>query len=219
MAAKICADCGVTLKGLSGTFSQSKCNDCLRITYKRAKLFFERNALTEQDIQNWKFSNSIVYIFGYILFLYLCIVAGCLIGFNMGGTIQGLWYSFIATLLGIILYRWWMNNISIHPLNAHLWFNFAFPYTYIFFFSWAIAYLGWMPGSVVSRYFVGRSIFSHHINIISQVSAPAFWVVLLVGIFAAIVGAIVGLWIASSQFPKNKTHLIALYQRWQQAKV
>lgn len=218
MAAKKCVDCGAALMGWNGLFSQSKCSDCLRVTYYRSKAYFEQHTITEQDIQNWKIGNSKIYLFGYALFLYACIIIGCLIGFRLGGPTRGLLYAFVATLLGIVIFRWWMSNTSVHPLNSHLWFNFALPYTYILFFIWAFAWVGWMPGPMGSIFFRGRSILSFHIRITPQFTVPAFWIVLLVGVIAVILGAMVGVWFASKQFPKNKAHLITLYQRWQQIK-
>jgi len=220
MTPKTCVDCGVALTGLSSFFG-GRCVDCARVPYARAKAFFDRTPLTEQDIQNWKFSKSNKTLLGYALFLFACIAVGSLVGFGKGGTYQGLGYAFVATLLGIVFFRWRMklitvSPISVHPLDVNRWFNFAFPYTFILFFAWAMAYMGWMP-TLVGTLIAPGSIFSHHVRITPTVSLPAFGLVLLVGVVALIVGMVVGFFNVSRHDAKNKTRLLAQFHRWQQS--
>ncbi|MBU0511873.1 MAG: hypothetical protein KJ638_09270 [Chloroflexi bacterium] len=217
MAAKKCVDCGATLTGWNSNFIGGRCIDCYRAPYVHAKAFFDRNPLTEQDIRNWKFSKSTKTLVGYALFLYACITIGSLVGFGKGGSYQGLIYAFVATLQGILFFRRLMNFSTVHPLTTNRWYNFAGPYSIVLFFSWAIAYMGWVP-IIAGRFIAARSIFSHHVLITSTMSVPAFGLVLLVGIVAAIAGVVVGLWNASRQETKNKAHLLTQLQRWQQSK-
>ena len=216
MAAKRCIDCGSELTQWNRNFFGKKCFACNRVPYSRAKAYFELAPLNEQDIHNWRFSKSNMTLIGYALFLFACMAVGSLVGLGNGGTYQGLGYSFIATLLGIIFFRWLVSRTSVHPMTNHRWFNFAFPYSFILFFSWVFAYLGWMP-VLVGRHIAAGSIFSHHVSITSAITIPAFDLVLLMGAAAAILAAIVSFWNASRQEAKNKTQFLALYQRWQQS--
>jgi hypothetical protein len=213
MATKKCVDCGATLTGWNRNFIGSRCVYCYRVPYARVKAFFEKQPLTEQDIQNWEFSKSNKALLGYSLFLFACIVIGSLVGFGNGGTYQGLGYAFVATLLGIVFFRWRMNMVTVHPLDTNRWFNFAFPYSFILFFSWAFAYMAWMP-TLAGRVIAAGAIFSHHVLITPTMSVPAYGLVLLVGFVAAVIGAVVSYWYALRQEPTNKAHLLAQHQRW-----
>lgn len=213
MATKKCVECGATLTGWNSNFFSNKCVDCFRVPYPRAAAFFERTLVTEQDLQDRQISKSYPALIGYALFLFGCIIMGSLVGYGNGGSTQGLVYAFIATLLGIVIFRWRMGLASVHPLDTTRWFNFAFPYTLIMFFSWAIAYMGWMPTMVM-----GGSIFTFHVRITPTVHIAAYWLAALVGVGGAIVGAIVGYFNLKRQDERSQAHLLTLFKRWQQNK-
>jgi len=217
MTAKVCVDCGVTLSGWNSNFIGGRCIHCYRVPFAHAKAFFAHKPVTEQGLRDWKFSKSIFTLLAYAVFLFACLVVGCLVGFGKGGSYLGIIYAFGATLLGILIFRLLMNISTVHPLDTNRWYNFAFPYSIILFFSFAIGYLGWMP-ILAGRLIAAGSILSHHVLIAPNVTVPAFYLVLLVGISAAIIGAVLGLWNASRQETRNLAHLLAQYKRWQQGK-
>jgi hypothetical protein len=218
MSAKTCVDCGVVLTAQNSNLISGRCVDCMRMPYTRSKAFFDRLHPTEQDVQNWPISKTTITFVGYVIFLFACTVLGCIVGFGIGGTYRGLTYSFVATLLGIVLFRWrMMGSASVHPLDSSRWFNFAFPYSLIFFLAWAMAYMGWMP-TLAGRLIAPGSILSHHVVIAPSVTFPAFGLALLVGIVASLIGVAVGYFNASRQDAKNKAHLLSQLRRWQQGK-
>jgi hypothetical protein len=188
----------------------------MRMPYPRSKAFFSRMHPTDQDIQKWPMSKTTKTFVVYILFLIACTFLGSIVGLGYWGTTQGFLYAFVVTFLGVVCFRWlMMQSASVHPLTSSRWFNFAGPFTIIFFFVWVMAYLGWMP-RLVGPLMAPGSILSHQVSISPSVSIPAFGLVLLIGLAGALVGIAVGLLFASLQDGKNKARLLSQLHRWQQ---
>ena len=212
MPNKKCTGCGVILAGGNSNFGANKCADCIRVPYARSIKYFDKNQTTPEDIQQFPLRKAMPMIVGFSIIFYAAIIFASLVGY-LSGSLMGLIFGIGGGLFTGVIYRVLVSSESMHPLNTKRWYNYGLIFYVAVICVWAMFYMGFISFNTYSG-----SVFSFRVAVTPSLHISAFILVALIGLAAAIIGAVIGYWNVLRLEKKNKAHTLAHYQRWMETK-